>query len=62
MHCVIRAQGGTVMILDAGSTYGTFVNGNKLIPNCSYPLAIGDRIRLGSANEEFQITQKGGVV
>lgn len=62
MHCVVRVQEAAVTIMDLGSTYGTFLNGNKLIPNRSYPLATGDRIRLGSANEEFLITGKGGVV
>lgn len=62
LHCIICQGAAGLTVMDAGSTWGTMVNGNKLTPNQPCPLNIGDRICLGSVNEEFQITGKGGAV
>lgn len=60
MHCVIRMRNNGADITDLSSTYGTAVNGKKLEQNRPYILSAGDRIFLGSLNEEFQITKEEG--
>ena len=55
-HCEITYSNGSVGIQDTGSTYGTFVNGSRLNPGVVCRLCSGDRVSLGSANEELQIT------
>ncbi|MBS6954608.1 MAG: trypsin-like peptidase domain-containing protein [Enterocloster asparagiformis] len=62
LHCVITQGQNGFTITDVGSTCGTTVNGRKLAPNQACALNIGDKICLGSVNEEFQITGKGGAV
>jgi diguanylate cyclase (GGDEF)-like protein len=44
-HVAIERQGGKLMLVDLGSTNGTFCNGNK-VPR--HELADGDKISLGS--------------
>ncbi|MCC8082327.1 MAG: trypsin-like peptidase domain-containing protein [Lachnospiraceae bacterium] len=62
VHCIIRVQGTSISIEDQGSTYGTTVNGKKLTAHRPQPLALGDRICLGSEREAFQITGRHGAV
>ena len=62
LHCIISQGPAGLTVTDVGSTWGTTVNGTKLVPNQPCPLNIGDRICLGSVEEEFQITGKGGAV
>lgn len=61
-HCALWYREGRLTVTDLGSTYGTAVNGKKLSPNTPCPVSVGDRIFLGSDNEGFQITRKGGAV
>lgn len=61
-HCELLLQGGRVSIRDLGSSYGTFVNGNRLRPDQLCELRPGDRVNVGSGHEEFQITLKGGSI
>lgn len=58
-HCVLRYQKGRLTVTDLGSTYGTAVNGRKIAPDAPCPLSVGDRICLGSNQEEFQVAKKG---
>lgn len=59
-HCVVKAEGGQLWLTDLGSSHGTYLNGRKLAANQASPLNVGDRFWLGSENEMFQITVKGG--
>lgn len=59
-HCVVKAEGGQLWLTDLGSSHGTYLNGRKLAANQASPLNPGDRFWLGSENEMFQITVKGG--
>lgn len=59
-HCVVKAEGGQLWLTDLGSSHGTYLNGRKLAANQALPLNPGDRFWLGSENEMFQITVKGG--
>jgi hypothetical protein len=48
LHAEIKLNAGRVpVIVDLGSTYGTFVNGKRLAPNAHHPLYNGDQLRLG---------------
>ena len=59
-HCVVKVEGGQLWLTDLGSSHGTYLNGRKLAANQAVPLNPGDRFYLGSENEMFQITVKGG--
>lgn len=60
-HCVVALSGGQLTLTDLGSSYGTFLSGGrKLAPNQPVPLRVGDRFYLGSEQESFVITGKGG--
>lgn len=59
-HCVVKVEGGQLWLTDLGSSHGTYLNGRKLAANQALPLNPGDRFWLGSENEMFQITVKGG--
>ena len=59
VHCVLIADGGRLLLQDLGSTYGTFVGGNRLAANAPVELRAGDRFCLGSEQETFIIVRKG---
>ena len=59
VHCVLMEEGGSLYLMDCGSTYGTFLNGRKQMANQSVKVQDGDKISLGSENEVFVIV-KGG--
>jgi hypothetical protein len=44
---IVRKDGGSLSVIDRGSPNGTFLNGQKLIPNQPRILRDGDEIRLG---------------
>ncbi|MBI2843991.1 MAG: FHA domain-containing protein [Armatimonadetes bacterium] len=54
-HAVITASDGCFSILDLGSTNGTFVNGEKLVPNEPRQLTDGDRMTVGQIEFRFTI-------
>jgi len=47
LHAVIRRNGGNVIVMDLGSSNGTYVNGTRLMPNMEQPLHHGDVVALG---------------
>ncbi|MCR5575664.1 MAG: trypsin-like peptidase domain-containing protein [Oscillospiraceae bacterium] len=60
-HCMLLKNGDTIYIKDLESTYGTFLNGSrKLPPNQLVSINVGDRFSLGSEEQSFMITRKGG--
>lgn len=61
VHCVLLTDGGRLLVQDLGSTYGTFVGGNRLAANAPVELRVGDRFCLGSEREAFVIARKGEV-
>ena len=62
VHCAVLLQNGKVYLKDLGSTHGTFLGGGqRLAANQAIPLQIGDRFYLGSENQAFVITGKGGI-
>ena len=57
-HAVISLEGGQVFLTDAGSTRGTFVNGER----CTrLPLKPGDSITFGTFEPEIIFDRQGGV-
>lgn len=60
-HCSVTAEGGSLMLTDLGSTYGTFIGGRRLTPNQPVRLQAGDKFYLGSEEQMFQAAVKGGM-
>jgi S1-C subfamily serine protease len=54
-HCELRKKGNYVAVVDKNSSYGTYVNKNKIAPNTEVRLNEGDRIELGSEKQAFTI-------
>lgn len=46
-HAAIEISEETVMLLDVGSANGTFLNGQRLLPNQQRVLRDGDEVRFG---------------
>lgn len=62
VHCILVYQDGQLYLQDLGSTYGTFVGGGqRLAANQAVVLQPGDKFCLGSEEECFVITRKGGI-
>lgn len=47
VHCLISADGSTATITDLKSTYGTYINGNRINADIPYTLNQNDRISFG---------------
>lgn len=47
LHAVIRKSDGNVVLVDLGSSNGTYVNGLRIMPNIEQPLRHGDIVALG---------------
>lgn len=47
LHAVIRRNNTGTIVMDLGSSNGTYVNGTRLMPNMEQPLRHGDIISLG---------------
>ena len=54
-HCQFRVTGSSVAVMDIGSTYGTFVNEKRLLPNQPVTLSSGDTVQLGSRKQAFRV-------
>ena len=55
-HCVITRQGNSAVVTDLNSSYGTFLNGRRLMPNQPTPLAPNSVISLASDAIAFLVT------
>lgn len=47
LHAVIKREGDRVLLMDLGSSNGTFVNGKRLHPNVEQIIYNGDVVALG---------------
>ena len=56
VHCEVRVSNGAVMLIDRGSSYGTFYNGAKLRPNEPVALLAGDSFYLATPQNEFRLS------
>ena len=52
-HCAVWAENGTVYVCDLGSTNGTFVDGQKLLPNAPRALLPASRFWLADMAEIY---------
>jgi hypothetical protein len=56
LHAVIRHNNGNVIIMDLGSSNGTYVNGTRLLPNTEQPLHHGDVVALGKLKMQIVLS------
>ncbi len=47
-HAALVVYRGIVHVLDLNSVNGTYLNGQRLLPDTPYPLNVGDKLRLGN--------------
>jgi pSer/pThr/pTyr-binding forkhead associated (FHA) protein len=57
VHCLIGAEEGYFFVADAGSTNGTFLNGNMLIEKT--PIKDGDELQLSALKLRFLYDRDG---
>lgn len=56
LHCSVEIKNGKVLLMDLGSTYGTFLSdGTKLEPNKPYYLNYGQSFYLVEPANTFRI-------
>jgi hypothetical protein len=55
LHAAIRVTDRGVMVVDLGSSNGTRINGQKIVPNVNYPLKDGDMLALGRIKLQISI-------
>jgi hypothetical protein len=55
LHAALKISSQRVVIVDLGSSNGTRVNGQKIVPNVDYPLNHGDMLALGKLKIQLLI-------
>ena len=60
-HCMLTLKNGQLWLQDVGSSYGTMAGTQRLIKDQPIVLRMGDRFSLGSDQQCFTVTGKGGV-
>jgi phage tail-like protein len=58
-HAEIRVQDGTPVLVDVGSSNGTRIDGERILPNQPYPITTGTIVQVGSYTITYQ--PEGGV-
>lgn len=58
VHLRIWPDNGRLMVMDMGSTYGTWLAGKKMTPGLAYPLAPGSYVYLGGG-QMFRAAESG---
>ena len=59
VHCKLVAQNGRLILIDLGSTYGTFLQGGqRLAANQAIDIHPGERFYLASRDEQFVVVRK----
>jgi FHA domain len=53
LHAVLKREGEKATLTDLGSSNGTYINGNRIIPHTEQPINHGDLIYLGKL--KFQV-------
>lgn len=58
LHAVIKHKEGIVVLVDLGSSNGTYINGirNRIIPNVEHPLRHGDIVALGKLKMQIVLS------
>jgi len=55
LHAAVKIISQRVVVVDLGSSNGTRVNGQKIIPNGDFPLSHGDMLSLGKLKIQILI-------
>jgi hypothetical protein len=61
LHAVIKREGNQVLLMDLGSSNGTYVNGKRLNPNVEQNLKNGDVVALGKLKIQVLLKPSGRV-
>ncbi len=61
LHAVIKREGNQVLLMDLGSSNGTYVNGKRLAPNAEQGLKNGDVIALGKLKVQVLLKPTGQI-
>jgi hypothetical protein len=56
LHAVIRHNEGNVVLVDLGSSNGTYINGIRIMPNVEHPLRHGDIAALGKLKMQIVLS------
>lgn len=56
LHAVIRNNAGNIVIMDLGSSNGTYINGMRIVPNIEQPLRHGDIVALGKLKMQIVLS------
>lgn len=56
LHAVIRKNAGSIVIMDLGSSNGTYINGTRIVPNIEQPLRHGDIVALGKLKMQIVLS------
>lgn len=57
LHASLKVQGANVQISDLGSSNGTRLNGQKIVPHVEYTLTHGDMVSLGKFGLQILISK-----
>jgi len=57
LHAVIKKQPARIIIMDLGSSNGTYLNGVRLMANIENPVVNGDMIALGKLKMQLLLNQ-----
>jgi hypothetical protein len=58
LHAALKIVNQRIVIMDLGSSNGTRVNGQKIVPNVDYPVNNGDMLALGRLRIQMLISVK----
>jgi hypothetical protein len=56
LHAVIRNNTGNIVIMDLGSSNGTYINGTRIVPNIEQSIRHGDIIALGKLKMQIVLS------
>ena len=56
LHAVVRLLNGMIILMDLGSSNGTYLNGVRLMPNIEHPIKHGDIVSLGKLKIQIVLT------
>lgn len=57
LHAILRRVNNKIVVMDLGSSNGTYVNGNRLSPQVEHVLTHGDAIHLGKLKIQILFSQ-----
>ncbi|MDP3185929.1 MAG: FHA domain-containing protein [Anaerolineales bacterium] len=57
LHAILRRVKNKIVIMDLGSSNGTYVNGNRLSPQVEHVLTHGDTVHLGKLKIQILFSQ-----